>query len=218
MKETNILCLKVRNVAKRYKVEEPLLENVSFEINDGERIAILGENGAGKTTFLKTIVGIIKPDKGEILFNGIDIWEDPNVKREIGYMGAEHFFYEKLTVRENLTLISALYGMHQINKKIEEFGLRLHISDSLDKPIQELSSGMKRKVQIISAFMHEPNLVILDEPFNTLDIETTKTLTELMKNYKGAILFTTHEIVYVREVANKVFKVDKGTLIAENNL
>ena len=212
------MCLKVRNVAKRYKVEEPLLENVSFEINDGERIAILGENGAGKTTFLKTIVGIIKPDKGEILFNGIDIWEDPNVKREIGYMGAEHFFYEKLTVRENLTLISALYGMHQINKKIEEFGLRLHISDSLDKPIQELSSGMKRKVQIISAFMHEPNLVILDEPFNTLDIETTKTLTELMKNYKGAILFTTHEIVYVREVANKVFKVDKGTLIAENNL
>ena len=216
--------LKISNVTKHYKGSNKGVTDISLHIEAGDIYAFIGHNGAGKTTTLKCVVGIHGFDKGEILINGTSIKENPMLcKQQFAYIPDNPDLYEYLTGIQYLNLIADIFevGASERQIRIEKYADAFGITASLGDLISSYSHGMKQKLAIISALVHEPKLLILDEPFVGLDPKATVVLKEIMREIcenGGAIFFSTHVLDVAEKLCNKVAIIKDGMLIASGTM
>ncbi len=218
--------LEVTNLTKTYKKEKnPTIRNITFSVNDGEVYGIVGKNGAGKSTTIKCILGIYPYQKGSIILNGISAQKNENaVKRQIGYVPDNHPVYETLTGREYVNFMADIYGISQSDRenRIDEYVKQFGLERAIDKQIKGYSYGMKQKICVIGALVHDPCMWILDEPFLGLDSKSVNTLKESIKffaeNKNHMVLFTSHDMDTVIEICNRVCVIDKGEIIDVLNM
>ena len=211
--------LNIQNLTKRYG-SKTAVDNLSLSIEAGEICAFIGHNGAGKTTTLKACCGLLTPDSGEITVDGMSIREKPiDCKRVMAYIPDNPDMYEFLTGYEYLNFVADVYGVTKEDreKRIAELGALLGITDALGGAISECSHGMKQKIAIISALIHKPKLILMDEPFVGLDPVASHQLKNLMAEHcanGGAIFFSTHVLEVAEKLCNKVALIKNGKLVA----
>lgn len=211
--------LNIQNLTKRYG-SKTAVDNLSLSIEAGEICAFIGHNGAGKTTTLKACCGLLTPDSGEITVDGMSIREKPiDCKRVMAYIPDNPDMYEFLTGYEYLNFVADVYGVTKEDreKRIAELGALLGITDALGGAISECSHGMKQKIAIISALIHKPKLILMDEPFVGLDPVASHQLKNLMAEHcanGGAIFFSTHVLEVAEKLCNKVAIIKNGKLVA----
>ncbi len=211
--------LVIKNVDKHYKGTDKGISDISLTVEAGDIYAFIGHNGAGKTTLLKAITGIHEFDKGEILIDDIDIRKKPmEVKQRIAYIPDNPDIYEFMTGIQYLQFVADIYNVSasEREQKINEYADKFEITGSLGDLISSYSHGMKQKLVIISALIHNPKLLIMDEPFVGLDPKAAFILKEIMKEMteKGsAIFFSTHVLEVAEKLCNKVSIIKSGKLI-----
>lgn len=212
--------LSIKNVTKHYKGSTKGITNLDLEIAAGDIYGFIGHNGAGKTTTIKCIVGIQDLDAGDILIDGTSVKEDPMAcKRKIAYIPDNPDLYEYMTGIQYLNFVADIFDISAKDrqKRIEKYGDAFEITSSLGDLISAYSHGMKQKLAIIAALVHEPKLLIMDEPFVGLDPKASVTLKEIMRNIcseGGAIFFSTHVLDVAEKLCNKVAIIKNGELIA----
>ena len=195
--------------------------DVSFEIPKGKIFGLLGPNGAGKTTLIRMITRILYPDSGNILFNGVHLTDKHT--ENIGYMPEERGLYKKMKVGEHLIYLGRLKGLTQTQaKENTNYWLKkFEIESWMNKNIEELSKGMSQKVQFIATVLHNPDLLILDEPFSGLDPINSKLIEEeirAMSKQGKTVIFSTHRIEQVEDICNEIVLVNKGKKILEGEV
>ncbi len=210
--------LKIEHLTKRYG-EKTAVDDLSLHIQPGEIYGFIGHNGAGKTTTLKSAVGILQFEEGDILINGNSIRTDPlNCKRDLAYIPDNPDLYEYMSGIKYLNFIADIFGIpadvrqEQIRKYADQFEL----TSDLAQPVSAYSHGMKQKLAVISAWMHSPKLVIMDEPFVGLDPKASHLLKEMMREHcdaGGAIFFSTHVLEVAEKLCDKVAIIKQGRLI-----
>lgn len=211
--------LEVNNVTKTYKhSKNPAIKGISFSVKNGEIFGLIGKNGAGKSTTLKSILGIHPFEEGQIVLNGIDQKKQQNLfKKNIGYVPDNHAVYEMLTGREYVNFMADIYGVGKDREElIENYAKMFGIEDALDKQIGGYSHGMHQKICIIGALIHSPNLWILDEPFMGLDGKSINMLKQRIKEFASdskMVLFTSHDIDTVVEICDRVCVLDHGQVL-----
>ena len=199
------------------------VDNINLKILKGDLYGFLGENGAGKTTTMKVIAGLYSPTSGKVLIDNIDIQSDPvTAKLNIGYIPDQPFLYDKLTGREFLYFSGGLYNLTRknINDKIKEVVDILQIGSWIDKKTEEYSQGMKQRITIASAILHDPKLIILDEPMIGLDPQSALIVKNLLrkKASEGAAVFmSTHSLPVAEELCNRIGIIKNGRIIFEDN-
>ncbi len=215
--------LKLQNVTKKFG-KFTAVDNLSFDINSGELYGFLGPNGAGKTTTIKMITGLLIPTSGSIIINDLDTTKKfYEAKKIIGYIPDQPFIYDKLTGREFLLFSGGLYNLnnHLLKDKVDEVIERLKISSWIDRRTEEYSQGMKERVVIASALIHNPDIIIIDEPMVGLDPQSTKIIKELLieLSEKGkTILMSTHSLYIVEEICNRIGIIKEGKLIYDDKI
>ena len=189
--------LKIEHLTKKYD-QYKAVDDLSLEIDDGLIYGFIGHNGAGKTTTLKSVVGILPFDEGDIFIDGKSIKKNPlECKKEMAYIPDNPDLYEYLTGIQYLNFVADVYQVSKNDReaRIAKFADMLELTDDLAQPISAYSHGMKQKLAVISAFIHNPKLIIMDEPFVGLDPKASHLLKQLMKEHcqqGGAIFFSTH--------------------------
>ena len=212
--------LKVEGLVKYFnKKAAPAVNDISFVVENGEVFGIIGKNGAGKSTTIKCITGMIPFDQGKITINNNDIVKDAyKAKSLIGYVPDNHSVYENLTGREYINFIADIYKVkpEDREKSINKYSKLLEIDKFLDIQIKAYSHGMKQKVCILGALVHEPKLWILDEPFLGLDYQSREevklTIQDYTKNKKHMVIFSSHDIDTVIELCDRVCLIEGGVL------
>jgi ABC-2 type transport system ATP-binding protein len=195
------------------------LDGVSLELSDNGILGVIGHNGAGKTTLLKIMTGLVPPTRGSLTINGIDVVQHPlELKRILGYLPEESQLYETMTVRAYLTFFGEIYGMADdaIGEKADRLLATLSL-DAGEKKIGELSKGMKRKVAIARSLLHDPAVLIYDEPSSGLDPMTSRTIIEFLKELRGqqkTIIFSAHNLFQVEEICDRVMILRRGKEVA----
>ncbi|MCX7994879.1 MAG: ABC transporter ATP-binding protein [candidate division WOR-3 bacterium] len=209
--------LSVRNLSKNFD-GIPAVKNLSLELKKGEIFVLLGPNGAGKTTTLKLIAGLLHPDTGEILLDGIDLKKEPvKYKSLIGYVPDEPFIYNKLTGREFINFVAGLFGIkkQEYDKRLTELIKKFEIGNWIDEPAETYSHGMKQKIVMCQLLIHEPELILIDEPLVGLDPKMSKivreTFIELAQKGK-TLLVSTHTLSFARQIAQRLGIINKGEL------
>lgn len=216
--------LKIDHLTKHYKGSNKGVTDICLEIEAGDIYAFIGHNGAGKTTTLKCVAGIHDFDSGEILIDGTGIRENPLLcKSRFAYIPDNPDLYEYLTGIQYLNFIADVFKVpaHRRVELIGRYGNDFEITSSLGDLISTYSHGMKQKLAIISALVHEPKLLILDEPFVGLDPKASVILKNIMKetcDNGGAIFFSTHVLDVAEKLCNKVAIIKDGSLIASGNM
>ena len=211
--------LKIINVSKSYK-NKKAIENISIEVNKGEVFGFIGHNGAGKTTTIKSIVGIHNFEEGDILINSKSIKENPiECKKDIAYIPDNPDIYESLTGIQYLNFIADIFKVskNEREEKIKYYSEKFEINKSLGDLISSYSHGMKQKLVIISALIHSPKVLILDEPFVGLDPKASFILKEIMRefcNNGGCIFFSTHVLEVAEKICDKIGIIKGGKLMA----
>lgn len=209
--------IKLTSVTKLYK-NFTAVNNVNLQVGEGEILGLIGHNGAGKTTILKMMVGLLVPTSGTIEVMGHDMTkESTHVKKSIGYLPEENPLYENMTVREYLIFFSELYKMPrlQARKRIDSLLDSLKLADR-DKYTGELSKGMKRKVSIARTLLHDPSLLVLDEPNSGLDPLTSFFIIDYLKklNHEGkTIVLSAHNLFHIEYICDRVGIMKNGELI-----
>ena len=221
--------IKMQNVSKRFKY---LLaaNNVNIEIHKNEIIAFIGPNGAGKSTILNLIAGVIKPTLGKIYINNQDILSHTaDLKKKIILFSYYSFLYDDLTGLENLVFWLKLYGINKHEKKnisLEEYILQeaeqFGIKNWLARPVHELSTGMRKKIDFMRAILIEPEFLLLDEPFSGMDPKNISFFIKIIKNYKemkkGTICIVSHDLDIISSLCERVFIINKGKIVDELSL
>ena len=207
--------LKIENVVKRFQ-SKVAVDGISLEIEKGKIYGLLGPNGAGKTTLIRMITRILHADEGKIYLND-ELLNDFH-PAQIGYMPEERGLYKKMKVGEQLIYLARLRGMgyNDARKSLIEWLTRFDMKDWWNKKIEELSKGMQQKVQFVSTIVHDPKLIILDEPFSGLDpVNTQMIKDEILKlRENGAtIIFSTHRMEQVEEICEEIALINEGKLI-----
>ena len=211
--------LKIINLTKVYKNGKKAIENINIEVEKGEIYGFIGHNGAGKTTTIKCITGLLEVQEGEITIDGISIKENPlECKKRFSYIPDNPDLYENLTGLQYLSFIAEAFDISKNERWIiiKKYADAFELTDSLGGLISSYSHGMKQKLALISAFIHSPKLLILDEPFVGLDPKASFTLKELMRelcNEGGAIFFSTHILEVAEKICDKIAIVKNGKLI-----
>jgi len=214
--------LRIKNLTKKFGTFTAV-DNINLKILKGDLYGFLGENGAGKTTTMKVIAGLYSPTSGKVLIDNIDIQSDPvTAKLNIGYIPDQPFLYDKLTGREFLYFSGGLYNLTRknINDKIKEVVDILQIGSWIDKKTEEYSQGMKQRITIASAILHDPKLIILDEPMIGLDPQSALIVKNLLrkKASEGAAVFmSTHSLPVAEELCNRIGIIKNGRIIFEDN-
>ena len=212
--------LVIDHLDKHYKGTERGVTDISIHVEPGDIYAFIGHNGAGKTTLLKSITGIHEFDRGTVTIDGIDLRENPEeVKRRIAYIPDNPDIYEFLTGIQYLQLIADVFGVPAAEReaKVADYVERFEITGSLGDLVSSYSHGMKQKLVLISALLHSPKLLIMDEPFVGLDPKAAFVLKELMKELTAggcAIFFSTHVLEVAEKLCNKVAIIKDGRLIS----
>ena len=214
----------IDHLDKHYKGTDKGVTDISIHVEPGDIYAFIGHNGAGKTTLLKAITGIHEFDRGSVRIDGIDLREDPEeVKRRIAYIPDNPDIYEFLTGIQYLQLIADVFGVPAAEReaKVADYAARFEITGSLGDLVSSYSHGMKQKLVLISALLHTPKLLIMDEPFVGLDPKAAFVLKELMKELTAAgsaIFFSTHVLEVAEKVCNKVAIIKDGRLISSGRM
>jgi ABC-2 type transport system ATP-binding protein len=213
--------LKIDGLTKSYnKGEIRAVDEISLEIGDGEIFGFLGPNGAGKTTTIKMIVGLLKPDSGQILLDGMNVWEEPmKAKSRISYVPDNPEIYDRLRGIEYLNFIGDMYGISSADRaeRIKRFTGIFNIEDALGNIISSYSHGMKQKLVLTSALMSDPDLFILDEPMVGLDPKSSFNLKEIMRarcKEGKSVFFSTHVMEVAEKLCDKIAIINKGKIIA----
>ncbi|MCJ7470433.1 ABC transporter ATP-binding protein [Candidatus Bathyarchaeota archaeon] len=199
------------------------VENLSFQVRTGEIYGLLGPNGAGKTTTLKVLVGTLQPKAGKVEIFNTPLSDEVTVKSHIGYVPEEVVLLDSLTPREFLEFIASVRNIDRksINLRIDKLTLAFQLTQYFDTPIAALSMGNKQKVAIIAALMHEPQLLILDEPLIGLDARSSRILKELI-NFQakkgGAVIFSTHIMEVAEKLCSRVGIINKGKIVGEGTV
>ena len=213
--------LELQNL-KKYFATQKAVDDISFNIEQGSIFGLLGPNGAGKTTLLRMITGIFYPDEGNIIFNGRKF--DPiNDIRYIGYMPEERGLYKKMKIGEQALYLAQLKGMSKSEamQKIKEWFVRFEMESWWNKKVEDLSKGMSQKLQFVITVLHEPKLIILDEPFSGLDPVNANLIKEEIFNLaqKGStVIFSTHRMEQVEEICDHIVLVNKGQKILDGTV
>lgn len=215
--------LEIRNFSKAYKQGKKAVDNISLNINSGDIFGFIGHNGAGKTTTIKSVVGILDFNEGEIIINGLSIKDNPiECKKMMAYIPDNPDLYEALTGIQYLSFIADIYGVSKSQREelIKKYSDKLELTRYLGDLIGSYSHGMKQKLAVISALIHKPKLLVLDEPFVGLDPKAAHTLKEIMKEIcseGSAIFFSTHVLEVAEKLCNRVAIIKDGKIVAEGN-
>ncbi len=210
--------LKIENLTKTYGTLTAV-DDLTLHIARGEIYGFIGHNGAGKTTTLKAVAGILGFEKGDIFIDGVSVKLDPVAcKRKIAYLPDNPDVYEFMTGNGFLNFVADVFGTGEAERKekINEFAEAFGLSSDLDKPVSSYSHGMKQKLALISAFMHSPELIIMDEPFVGLDPKAAHVLKEKMREHcdrGGSIFFSTHVLDVAEKLCDKVAIIKNGRLV-----
>lgn len=212
--------LEVKNLVKHFGIKK-VVDNVSFKVEDGKILGILGKNGAGKSTTFRMILNILEPDEGEILYNGEKI--DYKVSDKIGYLPEVGSLIDSYTVYEQCLYYGRMKSMkdEDIKNNMFEFLERFGITEYANMKIKELSKGNKQKIQFIIALLHNPDLLILDEPFSGLDpvsVEYFKRFIIELKKQGRTIIFSSHIMSHVEMLCEDIVIIDEGKVVLSGNL
>jgi ABC-2 type transport system ATP-binding protein len=213
--------LNLINITKKFGTFTAV-NNVNLSVKAGEFFGFLGQNGAGKTTTIKMITGLYTPTEGQILINNIDIYKDPiKAKSLIGYVPDQPFLYEKLTGREFLYFSGGLYSIDKksLTFKIEKIIDTLQIGTWVDKRTEEYSQGMKQRITIASALLHDPKLLVIDEPMIGLDPQSAVVVKNVLKEFANngsAIFMSTHSLNVAEEICTRIGIIKDGKMIFED--
>lgn len=215
--------LKINHLTKSYG-EKKAVDDLTLHIQPGEIYGFIGHNGAGKTTTLKSVIGIMAFDEGEITIDGISIQKDPIAcKKILAYIPDNPDLYEFMTGIQYLNFVADIYDVpsSERKEKINSLADTFELSADLAQPISAYSHGMKQKLAIISAWMHDPRLIIMDEPFVGLDPKASHILKEMMRQVcdkGGAIFFSTHVLEVAEKLCDKVAIIKEGRLIRSGTM
>lgn len=210
------------NHLKKYYATQKAVDDISFSIEPGTIFGLLGPNGAGKTTLLRMITGIFFPDQGDIIFDGRKFHPEEDALR-IGYMPEERGLYKKMKIGEQAMYLAQLKGLDRADayEKIKTWFTKFEMQTWWNKKIEDLSKGMGQKLQFVITVLHEPKLIILDEPFSGLDPVNSNLIKEEIYNLrkKGAtIIFSTHRMEQVEEICDQIILVNKGQKILDGTV
>ena len=215
--------LRIEHLTKKYG-EKKAVDDLSLHIEKGEIYGFIGHNGAGKTTTIKSVVGILDFDEGKIFIDGKSVKKDSlECKRVIAYIPDNPDLYEFMTGLQYLNFISDIFGVEEKERKerIEKYSTAFEIKEDLASPISSYSHGMKQKLAIISALVHDPKLIIMDEPFVGLDPIASHLLKDIMRekcNEGGAIFFSTHVLEVAEKLCDKIAIIKGGKLIKSGTM
>lgn len=215
--------LRIDNLTKTYG-EKKAVDNLSIHIKPGEIYGFIGHNGAGKTTTLKSVVGILQFDSGEILIDGKSVKADPvGCKKLISYIPDNPDLYEYMSGIKFLNFVADIFGVSAADReeRIRKYADAFGITGDLAQPISAYSHGMKQKLAVISALIHNPKLIIMDEPFVGLDPKAAHILKEIMREIcdnGGAIFFSTHVLEVAEKLCDKVAIIKDGKLVVSGSM
>ena len=215
--------LDIKNLTKTYG-DKKAVDNLTLHIAPGEICGFIGHNGAGKTTTLKSVAGILQFDEGEITIGGRSVKTEPlECKRQIAYIPDNPDIYEFMTGIQYLNFIADIFGINEMKRKerIEKYAQLFELTDDLTAAVASYSHGMKQKLAVISAWIHNPKLIILDEPFVGLDPKAAHLLKEMMKeacSEGSAIFFSTHVLEVAEKLCDKVAFIKGGRLIRSGSM
>ncbi len=207
---------------KKYFASQKAVDDISFDIKKGSIFGLLGPNGAGKTTLIRMITGIFYPDSGDIFFDGRKFHPNDDLIN-IGYMPEERGLYKKMKIGEQALYLAQLKGMRKAEAmvKVKQWFEKLEMESWWNKKVEDLSKGMSQKLQFVTTILHEPKLIILDEPFSGLDPVNANLIKDeifsLAKN-GATIIFSTHRMEQVEEICDHIILVNKGTKILDGSV
>ncbi len=215
--------LRIEHLTKKYGAKAAV-DDLSLHIAPGEIYGFIGHNGAGKTTTLRSVAGIQQFDTGEVFIDGVDLKRDPlECKRRMAYIPDNPDLYDYMTGMKYLNFIADIFKVDSAVRKarIAELAARFELTDNLGQPIAAYSHGMKQKLAVISAWLHEPRLILMDEPFVGLDPKAAHLLKEMMRELcdrGGAIFFSTHVLEVAEKLCDKVAIIKEGRLIRSGTM
>lgn len=216
--------LKITNLSKTYKGDKKAVNQLSIGVEAGDIYGFIGHNGAGKSTMIKAIVGVLEFEEGEIWIEGHSVSKEPvECKKITAYIPDNPDIYEFLTGIQYLNFVADIFGIEKKlrEERIKKYGDRFEISGALGDLISSYSHGMKQKVALISAFIHEPKLLVLDEPFVGLDPKASMELKLIMRQLcenGSAIFFSTHVLEVAQKLCNKIAIIKEGKLVASGDM
>jgi ABC-2 type transport system ATP-binding protein len=217
------MTLEISRLSKRFN-GIPAVDDVSFIIHPGDILGYVGPNGAGKSTTVKMIIGLLEPSEGRILWGGQSIIEDlPGFQRRLGYVPEESNLYPFLSGREYLQLAGRLRGIKraELNSKIQKFLQLFSLWDDRDVPVSSYSKGMRQKILLSAALLHNPDVLILDEPLSGLDVNTIVAVRELLLALAArgkTILYSSHVLEVMEKVCARVLILRKGRVVADDSI
>ncbi|MFD2639986.1 ABC transporter ATP-binding protein [Piscibacillus salipiscarius] len=220
--------IEVTDLTKKFQDKKTYitaLKHVSFSVESGEVVGLLGENGAGKTTLLRAIATLVQPTEGVIRVANYDTLKNPNeIKKKIGVLfGGETGLYNRLTARENLEYFGALYNLsqHETKVRIDELSRMFGMRDYLDRKVEGFSKGMRQKLAIARTIIHQPDIILFDEPTTGLDITAANVFRQLVHQLKQqgkTIIFSSHIMEEVQMLCDSVAMIHKGELIYHGSI
>lgn len=216
--------IEICGICKKFKNFEAL-KDINFSVADGEIVGLLGENGAGKSTLMRTISTMLLPSAGTAKISGYDLLENPKeVRKSIGILfGSEVGLYERLTARENLEYFASLNGLShkETAKRIEDLSEIFDFKEYIDKKVGTYSRGMKQKIAIARAMVHDPGVILLDEPDAGLDFRASKIIFDFMESCKKenkSIIFSSHSVENIKNYSDRIVVIHKGQIIKTLNV
>jgi ABC-2 type transport system ATP-binding protein len=214
--------IEVRNLVKHYGTTEAL-RGVSFTVQPGEAVGYLGPNGAGKSTTVKILAGLVQPDGGSVRIGGHDLSDNPlEAKRRLGYVPETAALYTSLTPHEYLSLVAELHELDRAAaaERIGQLLKVFDITETADRQIETLSKGQRQKVLLIGALLHDPDVLLLDEPLGGLDVHACLALRRILDSLRGrgkAILFCSHVLEVIERLCQRVIVLDRGRVVADDS-
>ncbi len=205
--------LELRDVSKQFGAFQAL-NGVSLRVGAGDSILLYGPNGAGKTTLLRVLSTLARPSQGKVLYDGADVQAHPAAaKAAIGFVSHTTFLYGELTARENLQFAGKLFGLADLRERMAKVLELFHLRERAETPVRELSRGYQQRVSLARAFLHDPQFLLLDEPFTGLDAASTESLQNLMRSLYGqgkTVIFSTHDFEQGKAIARRLVALERG--------
>ena len=215
------IIIKINSLVKVYG-RNKIFQNLDLIVNRGEASVLIGVNGSGKTTLLRILSTLTKPDSGTIYISNHSISKhNHEIRKLVGLVTHDHMLYDQLSTYENLKFVGKLYGLDCIDKKISELSKRLKLNTILDKKVRYLSHGMKKRISIARALIHDPLLLLLDEPESNLEHLSKTVLFDMVKQYKEngkTVLIATHNIEDMAHIADRVLLISKKKISLDEKI